>query len=106
MHKINRIGVFQTAKVIGIIYFFISAVIAIPFGLLGFLGEILNAAGGYSSGLGVFMAILIPLFYGFLGFLGTAIVCWIYNLIAGSNIGGIELDIEKLGMETEDIKPS
>jgi hypothetical protein len=91
MKRIKRFGVYQTAKVFGIIYFLATAIFLIPIGL------IVNMAGGDNLGGlpfggGMFFLIL-PVFYGIIGFLITALGCFIYNLIVQWT-GGIEIEVE------------
>jgi len=91
MKRIKRFGVYQTAKVIAIIYFLIALVFMIPFGLIS---SILGGANfpGTPFGGGLFF-ILMPFIYGIMGFIMTAIGCLVYNLIA-TWTGGIELEVE------------
>ncbi|MGZ3619248.1 MAG: DUF3566 domain-containing protein [Candidatus Binataceae bacterium] len=39
------------------------------------------------------MAVLSPFIYGVLGFVTSAIVCWLYNVIADL-IGGIKVEVD------------
>ena len=99
MKRISKIGVFQTSKVVAIIYFVISAIIFIPIGLLSTvvgadIGSNLPIAGG-------FFFFLAPVFYGIGTFIVTAIGCWIYNLFA-SWTGGIEVELESVGETWEE----
>ena len=90
MRRINRIGVYQTSKVIGIIYFVITALVFIPMGLISlFLGSdsIFNV---FQLG-GAFL-FFAPVLYGIIAFISTAIACFVYNIFARWT-GGIELDL-------------
>jgi hypothetical protein len=39
------------------------------------------------------MMFILPVLYAFFAFIFTAIMCWVYNLVAGMT-GGIEVEIE------------
>jgi len=90
MRRIKKFGVFQTAKVAAIIYFFISLVIILPFlfiaSMLG-MGDLSGMAIG-----GVFY-IILPFIYSIFAFIFTAIGCLVYNLVAGWT-GGIEVELD------------
>lgn len=92
MKRIRKFGVYQTAKVVAILYFLITAVFMIPFGLMASIfGD--NFAGfPFSGGL---IYILAPFLYGIIAFFITTIGCLIYNLTV-KWIGGIEVDIETI----------
>lgn len=89
--RIKRFSVLQSAKVIGIIYFILTAVIFIPFGLISSVAGS-SAIPGFPMGGGVFF-FFAPILYGFMGFLTGALSCWIYNLVAGWT-GGFEVEVE------------
>ncbi|MEQ6119110.1 hypothetical protein [Reichenbachiella sp. MALMAid0571] len=91
MKRIKKFGVYQTAKVSGIIYFLIAAVFMIPFGIISSM-----FGGGNFPGFpfgGGFFFIFMPFLYGIIGFIMAAIGCLIYNAIAKWT-GGIELEVE------------
>lgn len=94
MRRIKSFNVYQTAKVVSIIYFILIAIFMIPFGLFfSFLGA---AAGGDSFPGLPFAGIIfvfLPFVYGGLSFVMTAIGCLMYNFVAG-RFGGIEVEIE------------
>lgn len=89
MKRIKRFGVIQTAKLVGAVYFFVSAVMLIPIALIAM------ATGNKMMGLPLegILVVLLPIMYGILGFIGAALFCIIYNFVA-SKIGGIELELE------------
>ncbi len=92
MKRVKRFGVFQTAKVAAIIYFVLSAIFLIPFGLmLPLFTRVLPEEYGFNG----FFLLFLPFFYAFFGFVSVAIACAIYNLIAGWT-GGIEVEIEEM----------
>lgn len=86
--RIRRFGIFQTAKVVAVMY-----------ALLGLLfAPILILVGMFSPEsdgmrLGWAMALAMPIVYGCLGFVMTAIGCAIYNVLGGIT-GGIELEFD------------
>jgi hypothetical protein len=93
MRRIKSFNVYQTAKVVAIIYFVIIAIFMIPFGLFF---SILGAAGSDSFPGLPFAGIIfvfLPFVYGGLSFVMTAIGCLLYNFVAG-RFGGIEVEIE------------
>lgn len=95
MAQIKKFGVLQTAKIAAIMYFVITLIFMIPFGLItliaGFAkGGREGVAGGFFGG--IFM-ILAPIIYAVLGFLFVALGCLLYNSIA-KYVGGIEIEIE------------
>ena len=91
MKRIKRFGIYQTAKIGGVIYFLIAAIIMIPIGLLFSMLGMGNMSGFPAIG-GVFFFIL-PFVYGFIGFVMTALCCAVYNLVAKWT-GGIEFEVE------------
>ncbi len=93
MKRIKKFGVYQTSKISAVIYFLISAVFMIPFGLISSLIGNTNLPG-FPFGGGAFF-ILIPFIYGFMGFIMTAIGCSVYNLVS-KWVGGIEVEIETI----------
>lgn len=93
MKKIKRFGVYQTSKIIGIIYFCIFAITMIPLGLFSGLFGGMGDMGMGMGGFGAMFFFIAPFLYGFFAFIGTAIACAIYNFIA-DKVGGIELEIE------------
>ena len=95
MAQIKRFGVFQTAKIAAVMYFLISAIFFIPFGLIALMaGSATRGREGMMGALfgGVFM-LFAPIVYAVLGFIFVAIGCLLYNFIAAF-VGGIEIEIE------------
>ncbi len=88
MHRIERFGVGQTAKVFGILYG-IMGLIFLPFFML------ISAALPAERHLGMGYALSMPLLYGVMGFISTAIACAIYNVVAGA-VGGIEIETDQV----------
>lgn len=94
MHRVQRVGVAQFAKVLGVLYLFMGVCFAALFYL--FSVAMPSATGpmpmlGIGSGIGI--VIVIPLIYAFFGVLFGALFAWFYNMVAGW-VGGIELDLE------------
>jgi hypothetical protein len=91
---IKRIGVLKLAIFQGCAMALFGVIIALFFLLFGSMlsGLAGNNAGGVLAG-GIFMLILLPIFYAVFGFIAGAIGAAIYNLVAGM-VGGIELDVE------------
>jgi len=90
MRQIKSIGVLQTAKVMGAIYFFLGLLlVAIVFVLAP-----LRPRHFHRSPL---LLLAAPVFYGVVVFILTSIVCWLYNAIA-KRIGGVEFEVsDELG---------
>ena len=90
LHRIRRIGVYQTSIVAAALY----GIVGLLFSPLVWLMGRLPATEGAGS-LGSFsllMALGMPIMYAVLGFISTAIACVIYNLLAGMT-GGIEIEL-------------
>jgi inner membrane protein involved in colicin E2 resistance len=83
--RIRRVGVGQTAKVVGVLYLLVGLLLA-PFLVLA------TMFAPEQAGFGVAFAVALPILYGCAGFVGAAIGCFIYNLVAGW-VGGIEVDL-------------
>lgn len=82
MKRIKRFNVWQTAKVVALMYFLIIAIFMIPLGLF-------DSAFPF----GGIMLIFLPFAYGVIIFLITALGCALYNLVSGW-VGGIEVEVE------------
>ncbi len=84
MHEIKSIEVFQTAKVIGILY-----------GVLGVIGALFWFLGLMIAGRPVAaIAALIfgPFIYGIVSFIITALGAWLYNEVP-SRFGGVQFEL-------------
>ena len=95
MVQIKKFGVLQTAKIAAIMYFLISLIFVIPFGLIALVSSFASRGReGVAGALfgGVFI-IFMPIVYAALGFVFVAIGCLFYNLVA-KYVGGIEIEIE------------
>ena len=86
MVRIKSLNSASLAKVLGLMYL-IMAILFSPFVLLMASTDGLGLAGG------VFIAILLVLFYGIAGGIAGFLIGTIYNLIA-NKFGGIEMEIE------------
>ncbi|MEX0812011.1 MAG: hypothetical protein WD048_07320 [Chitinophagales bacterium] len=72
MKRIKRIGIFQTAKVFGIVYFLITAFFMIPFALIStVMSDYIFPEIPFSSGI---VFVILPFIYGVLGFVVIPIV--------------------------------
>jgi hypothetical protein len=81
--QISNVSILQNAKVAAALYF----VMSIPFVIIMILTALVS--GGQNSGPGIFVLILMPVFYVIFGFIFTAIGAWVYNLVA-TRVGGFE----------------
>lgn len=81
--QITRISLFQTAKVVGALYF-VAAVVGV---VVFFIASLVSPAARPPNAF-VFM-LLAPFVYALLAFVFTFIVAWVYNQVA-KVAGGIE----------------
>ena len=95
---IKRVSPMSAAKIAGVLY----AIMGLAFGAIISLFAMLGSAfGGGQIGtpeffpmlFGVGSVILFPIFYGCMGFVMTAIMAWLYNLVAGM-VGGVQIDAQ------------
>jgi hypothetical protein len=91
MHEIKSFKIFQTAKVIAVLY--------LIFGLVE--GVILAIAFAHSPHPHLFKGTLfaligVPILFGLVGFISMVIICWLYNLVA-ARIGGIAFELTPRG---------
>lgn len=85
MQQIKSLGVLQTSKVLGALYFILGFLFAV-------VVLIVSATTGRGRHAGLFFLVGAPIFYGSIGFILTAILCTLYNAIARA-IGGIEIEL-------------
>jgi len=84
-YRIRRFGIQSTALTVGILYFLLSLLLLPIFYL---------ATGGAIAGaLPRLTLVLIPFIYAVVGYVGSAIGCWLYNIVAGWS-GGIAFTLE------------
>jgi hypothetical protein len=84
--RIQRFGIAQTAKVLGILYAMMGLVFLPLFVVANMLSPI-------PMGFNLVVAILVPVLYGIFGFIFTAIACALYNWVA-SFAGGVEVQLD------------
>ena len=84
-YRIKRFGAHSTASTVAILYF-ILAVIFVP--IIYFASQA-NPNGKLPS----IILILGPVAYAVFGYIITAIMCWLYNMIASWS-GGIAMTLE------------
>lgn len=98
MVRIRRFNVVKTATVVALMYTVIVAVFAIPFFLLfAIAGVAVNGGPTQAVGNGfglIVVGIVAALVYGLIGWIATAIVCLLYNFVAGL-VGGIEVEVDR-----------
>jgi hypothetical protein len=84
MHEIKSFKIFQTARVIAVLYAIVGLIAMVLFAFLpvrrGFPGH------------GFMAIIFVPILYGILSFIFTALLCWLYNEVA-SRIGGVAFEL-------------
>ncbi len=109
MHEIKSFNIFQTAKVVGVLYgisFLLMAIVEfLVVVMLGHArvvnhGMVVSPASGHPGGNFPFvlMFIVVPVFGTIFSFIGVAFGCWLYNVLA-PHIGGITFELNpKAGM--------
>jgi hypothetical protein len=91
MHEIKSFKIFQTAKVIAVLYV-----------IFGFVeGTILTVVFAHHPHphplrATLFFLIGFPILFGVVGFIALAIGCWLYNTVA-ARIGGIAFELSPHG---------
>ena len=86
VHRLSRISVGQTAKVLGLLYGLI-AVIFVP------ILYVATTVSPEEDSFGIGVAVMIPILYGLLGYVFTVLGCALYNWVAGK-VGGIEFSLD------------
>jgi hypothetical protein len=82
---IAHIGVFSTARTLGVLYAFLGLMVAlfmIPFMFLSPFG----------IGMGIAMIIFAPVLYGLMGFVAGGLMALFYNVLA-ERLGGIRMRV-------------
>jgi uncharacterized membrane protein len=94
MHRIQRIGVWQLAKVMGVLYFLMGIVFLAVISLFsrGMPGAAGTAFSSFGMGGGFGMFLFMPLLYAFFGVVFGALTAVLYNVVAGM-MGGVEIDL-------------
>ena len=83
-YRIRRFGIQSTALTVGILYFLLSLLLLPIFYL---------ATGGAMAGaLPPLALVLIPFVYAVVGYVGSAIGCWLYNIVAA--VRGTRINLE------------
>ncbi|HXM87986.1 MAG TPA: hypothetical protein VN865_06760 [Candidatus Acidoferrales bacterium] len=85
MHEIRSFNIFQTAKVVAVMY-------AIMFAVFGLIELPFFVMGSRRPHHMVIFLVVMPIIGGIFSFIGVAISCWVYNLIA-PHIGGIAFEL-------------
>jgi hypothetical protein len=83
--QIVSLSVHQTARVLAVMYA-LMGLILLPILLVA------TMVGEDGPGIGLGLALFLPVLYGIFGYIFVAIGCWLYNLVA-SRLGGIELEV-------------
>jgi len=87
--QIKHVAVHQSSKVLGILYFILSAIIVVPLTIY----ELISIGDP-----AVLISLITPFFWGAAGYVSSAVTFWVYNLVA-SSFGGIEVTFN--GTETK-----
>jgi len=82
--QVSGISIKQSAKFIAVLYFIVSAIICVPFGIYAMIQF------GFSEGGFIVFA---PLLYGLFSFIFFVIFAFIYNVVADL-VGGLEFEIK------------
>ncbi len=91
MHEIKSFRIFQTAKVIGVMY-------AIMFAIFGVIEFLIFMRMAQRPPHFAIVMVVMPIIGAIFSFVGVAIACWVYNLIAPS-IGGIAFELDSAQRE-------
>src|ERR1700734_908206 len=96
MHIVKSFGVMSVAKIMGVLYACMGLLFAPFFLLFGLLGSMAGSMTGQGNSpfagiVGVFVAILLPFFYGALGFIGGGVWGLLHNLVLKWG-GGFEVE--------------
>jgi hypothetical protein len=84
MHEIKSFNVWQTSKVLAVLY-----------AISGWIEGIFLALAALRHGhpfRAIFCIVILPIIFGVLGFLFTAFSCWLYNQVA-EQLGGIAFEL-------------
>jgi hypothetical protein len=84
-YRIRRFGIQSTALTVGILYFLLSLLLLPIF--------YLATGGALARTVPPITLVLIPFIYAVVGYVGSAIGCWLYNIVAGWS-GGIAFTLE------------
>jgi hypothetical protein len=93
---IKRVGPLSCAKVAGILYAALGAIIGVLVALFSLSGALASdsfGGAGLGAVVGVGAIVIVPVFYGCLGFVFALIAAALYNAAAGF-VGGVELDVQ------------
>jgi hypothetical protein len=102
MYEIKRIDVWSCVKIAFILFGILGLLFGIAYAmllsaLLGFFsqmgGEFQSLGGTFTGALGIFMIFFLAIFYAVIGALVTAILSWLYNLLA-RGLGGVRFHLE------------
>jgi hypothetical protein len=107
-YEIKKIDVWSCVKIafvlfgiIGLLIGILGAIIlTLVGGILSQMGEGFEPLKGIMGGFSIFMVPLEGLFYAVFGAVGTAILTWIYNLLA-SGLGGIKFNLVEEGSKSQ-----
>ncbi len=98
-------GILSVAKIYAVMFFAMSLLISIPYGLviIGFSlmgaasggGEAALMLGGGGVVAGIAIMVGIPIMYAIFGFIGGVIGALVYNVFAGL-VGGVEIYVENI----------
>jgi ABC-type sugar transport system permease subunit len=80
MQEIKSFNIFQTARVLAVIYAIIASILAVFVALVSLMHG--------HPGRAILAIIFMPVLYGVGAFIGTAFFCWLYNEVA-SRLGGV-----------------
>jgi hypothetical protein len=93
MYSVKSIGVFSTARLMGLCYFALGLLLSPFFLLVGCLQQVAGARESLGAIAGTAVAIMIPFLYAIVGFIGGAVGALLYNLFANW-VGGIQVELK------------
>jgi hypothetical protein len=102
IYEIKRIDVWSCVKIAFILFGILGLLFGILYAMLlsamlGFFsqmgGEFQSLGGMFTGALGIFMIFFLAIFYAVMGAVVTAILGWLYNLLA-RGLGGVRFLLE------------
>lgn len=80
--QISRISIHQSSKLLALMFFVATAIVAIPFSIVSYL---------MTGNTETLIFLVVPFVYLIFGYIMYAIIFWVYNLVAAS-FGGLEFE--------------
>ncbi len=98
MFEIKKFDIGSVAIISAIFFLIMGIFIALPFGAIGFIINLIGHSTGlndFPTSFGFVFVFTIPVFYAIVGTLMNVIMALIYNLIA-QKLGGLKMELVKI----------